>query len=197
MVWSDLHLETEQLHCWGKYFPMTWCCHYHVLLWLYLFSSILCFSFISQTTFFCCFCFWRIKPNINLSFQPWGRRTRHTVRMLLWWSGPSTVLSWTMTVLTVFRSVSKLHKPVWGQRLRGLMKSHSTLDKYNITKKALWSAWKGLHWVKRLLATKGSWVVATFCSRPYSQKGWSLVWSTNITCHVFPKLFWQPCMLIT
>lgn len=61
-----------------------------------------------------------------------------------------TVLSGTMTVLTVFRSVSELHKPVQGRAAEGVS-AEATVHWTNIiTTKALRSAWKGLHWMIQL-----------------------------------------------
>lgn len=49
-----------------------------------------------------------------------------------WQEGHCTVWGGTMTVLTVFRSVSLLHKPEQGTAAEGgRCRSHSTLDKYN------------------------------------------------------------------
>lgn len=76
---------------------------------------------------------------------------RHWAQMSLkgplWQWRHCTVLSGTMTVLTVFRSVSELHKPKQGRAAEGVG-AEATVHWTNIiTTKAPRSVWKGLYWM--------------------------------------------------
>lgn len=80
-----------------------------------------------------------------------GEKRRQWAKMSL--KGPlgqwrhCTALSGTMTVLTVFRSVSELHKPEQGRAAEGVG-AEATVHWTNIiTTKAPRSAWKGRHWM--------------------------------------------------
>lgn len=86
---------------------------------------------------------WTGQPRLSEESRPWAKMSLKGP--LCQWNH-CTVLSGTMTVLTVFRSVSELHKPKQGRAAEGVG-AEATVHWTNIiTTKALSSAWKGLHW---------------------------------------------------
>lgn len=85
---------------------------------------------------------WTGQPGLSVD-----RRAKMSLRGPLCQWRHCTPLSGTMTVLTVFRSVSELHKPEQGRAAEGVG-AEATVDWTNIiATKAPRSAWKGRHWV--------------------------------------------------